>query len=110
MGLVHKIIGGKYYQHRKLSHKMIKLNIFLFIISVLGSDYTMSIPSNVSFSEDSISGAVECFTYGIIDDDAVEGEHMFTVSLENPTNGLEIGNQSESTVVIVDNGESKISL
>ena len=89
---------------------MIKLNIFLFIILVVGLDYNIPIPSNISFSEDSISGTVECITYIIIDDDTVEGEHTFDVSLENPTNGLEIGNQAESTVVIVDDGKSKISL
>ena len=72
-------------------------------------DYSAADPLTVTFSAGTTSsGDTACVNVGIIDDDALEGDHSFTVeisSLELPGgmySGLTIGMPSSAPVNILD--------
>ena len=74
-------------------------------------DYGAADPLNVTFSAGSaVTGTTACANVMIIDDDALEGDHSFTVTVSNLElspggvyNGLVIGTPSSATVNIIDN-------
>ena len=95
-------------------HFFCQLYFILFYIlfyTVQGSDYSISSPATITFSAGSaVNGTTSCANVTIIDDDAVEGNHSFTVHMT----GLELnpgGAYSElmtgaplyATVNIIDN-------
>ena len=74
------------------------------ILSVLGADYTVPSPQEVTFSSGGSFGTTACATYGIIDDDNLEFDHAFTVSVDSVTpSGTTIVAPSSTTVTIIDN-------
>ena len=82
------------------------MSIILSTVSVLGEDFLVPDPlsSILTFTAGSMDGDSQCATIDIIDDDDVEGEHTFTVSLQTPSSNGVIGTQSTATVTITDNG------
>ena len=76
-----------------------------------GSDYSTTTPVDVTFmSASAMDGDTACVNIMIIDDNAFEGPHSFTVEVSNveiesgETDPLvTIGTQSSATVNIVDN-------
>ena len=61
-------------------------------------------PSTLIFPAGSEDGDSQCVAITIIDDDNVEGEHSFTVSLQNTSSSEVIVIQANATVTIRDNG------
>ena len=49
------------------------------------------------------SGAEECISVTIFDDDAVEGNHSFTVVIVSVSSPTRIGDSNSTTVMIADN-------
>ena len=82
------------------------MSIILSTVSVLGEDFLVPdpLPSILTFTAGSVDDNSQCVAITIIDDDNVEGEHTFTVSLQNPSSNGVIGTQSTATVTITDNG------
>ena len=62
---------------------MIVVTSYLLILSVLGEDYTVPSTQEVTFSSGDMEGDTACATYGIIDDDNLEFDHSFTVSVSS---------------------------
>jgi len=71
----------------------------------LGSDFTIPDPTemNVMFTVGSMDGTTDCLTISILDDDALEGEHSFNVSLNPPAPPVTLTTPSSSPVTITDN-------
>ena len=73
--------------------------------SVLGTDYSLaSSPLTVTFPVGSADGDTTCVNITIVDDNALEGNHSFSVHLTNPSTGVVIGSHIYATIVIIDNG------
>ena len=70
-----------------------------------GLDAALSSPSDgvLIFNVGSISGQIECTTFTIADDDLLEGDENFQVSLESPTGGANLDDPISATVTIIDN-------
>ena len=80
------------------------------IITVLGEDYTAADPLQVTFSSGvAMLNDTACASISIVDDDALEGPHSFTVHITGVEveSGLPaqlfIGSPSYATVYICDN-------
>ena len=71
----------------------------------MGSDFTVPNPMEmtVNFGTGSMNGDSDCLTISILDDDALEGDHMFTVSLVPPASPITLTDPSSSPVTITDN-------
>ena len=67
-------------------------------------DFLAPVPSTLIFPAGSEDGDSQCVAIDIIDDDNVEGEHSFTVSLQNTSSSEVIVIQANATVTIRDNG------
>ena len=80
------------------------MSIILSSASVSGSDFTDPGAVTLTFPAGSMDGDSQCSTIDVLDDDDVEGEHSFTVSLQNPSSNGVIGTQETATVTITDNG------
>ena len=80
------------------------MSIILSSASVSGSDFTDPGVVSLTFSAGSMDGNSQCSTIDVTDDDDVEGQHSFTVSLQNPSSNGVIGTQDTATVTITDNG------
>ena len=64
----------------------------------------MPTPFEVTFAAGSSIGSQDCITIGILDDDAAEGTHNFSVSMVDPGNPLcTLGSPSEIEIAIMDN-------
>ena len=71
----------------------------------MGSDFTILDPTemNIMFTVGSMNGDQDCLTISIIDDDALEGDHSFSVSLNPPAPPVTLTSPSSSPVTITDN-------
>ena len=58
---------------------------------------------NVSFASGSMNGDTDCINITILDDDALEGDHSFTVSLNPPALPVKLTTPFSSPVTIFDN-------
>jgi len=58
---------------------------------------------NVSFASGSMNGDIDCINITILDDDALEGDHSFTVSLNPPDFPVKLTTPFSSPVTIFDN-------
>ena len=98
-----------------------QLSFILFCIlfyTVQDMDYSISNPATVIFSAGSaVNGTTACAVVTIIDDDAVEGNHSFTVhvtGLELDPGGmyseLMTGTPSYATINIIDNDGKMLTL
>jgi len=57
----------------------------MLLISVAGEDFTFPSPLEVTFSSGDSVGSTACATFDIINDDNLEFDHEFTVSLSSVT-------------------------
>ena len=80
------------------------MSIILSSASVSGSDFTDPGAVTLTFPAGSVYGDLQYATIDVLDDDNVEGEHSFTVSLQNPSSNGVIWTPSTATVTITDNG------
>ena len=79
---------------------------YLLILSVLGEDYTLPSSQEVTFSSGDMEGDTDCATYGIIDDDNLEFDHVFTVSVSSFTpTGPSVSATIPSTAVTINDDE-----
>ena len=62
----------------------------------------------LSFPPGSVNGAVDCVTVIPIDDDVLEADEQFTVTLSSPTGGANLASPSMADVVILDNEGGEI--
>ncbi len=69
-----------------------------------GSDYTAASGSTLTIAAGTTSNS---FTITINDDATQESDEDFSVSLSNPSSGLNIGSQSSHTYTIIDNDNSR---
>ena len=70
---------------------------------MLGSDYVED-SVEVVFPITAVEGQKECADITILDDDALECSHEFTVSIDDATLSTDItGTPNQATVIIVDN-------
>ncbi|RUA30284.1 MAG: hypothetical protein DSY76_02585 [Bacteroidetes bacterium] len=69
-----------------------------------GSDYTAASGSTLTISAGSTSNT---FTITVSDDATQESDETFTVSLSNPSSGINIGSQNSHTYTIIDNDNSR---
>ena len=58
---------------------------------------------NVSFASGSMNGDTDCINITILDDDALEGDRSFTVSLNPPALPVKLTTPFSSPVTIFDN-------
>ena len=58
---------------------------------------------DVFFASGSVNGDTDCINISILDDDALEGDHSFTVSLNPPAAPVTLTTPSSSPVTIADN-------
>ena len=66
----------------------------------------MPSPQAVTFSSGDVMGDTACATYGIIDDDNLEFDHAFTVSVSSFTpSGPAISTTVSSTIVTINDDE-----
>ena len=79
----------------------------LFILTVVGAglDAMLSSPSDgvLTFNAGSMNGQQVCATFTVIDDDVLEGDESFQVSLDSPTGGANLEEPITATVTIIDN-------
>ena len=76
----------------------------LSFYAVLGQDYTATDPLTVTFEDQVTSnGSLSCAYITIIDDDALEGDHNFTVMVDMTEPPITIGGPSSAQVNIEDN-------
>ena len=80
------------------------MSIILSSASDAGSDFVDPGAVTLTFPAGSMDDNSQCATIDIMDDFDVEGEHSFTVSLQNPSSNGVIGTQATATVTITDNG------
>ena len=71
----------------------------------MNSDFTVpnAMELTVNFGSGSMDGDSDCLTISIIDDNALEGDHVFTVSLAPPASPITLTDPSSSPVTITDN-------
>ena len=62
------------------------------------------------FNTGSVSGQQVCATFTVIDDQLLEGDESFDVSLDSPTGGANLDEPMTATVTIVDNDSALISI
>ena len=84
------------------------LCLVLFIFPVLGNDFNLPSPAEVSFLalDNPVSGATECINVTIDDDDNYEGDHMFMVAFGSLSlsSTLATTTGQNAAVTIQDNG------
>ena len=75
-------------------------------VAVLNEDFTAPSPLEVTFSSGDMMGDTSCATFTIEDDDNLEFDHEFTVSLDMVTpTGPMISMSSSSTTVSISDDE-----
>jgi len=79
------------------------------ILSVVGEDYTEPSPLQVTFSRSDNINDTACATFGIINDNNLEFDHEFTVSLSGVTpTGPVLSLMSSSTTVTITDDEGML--
>ena len=83
---------------------MVPVTVCVFILSVAGQDFNAPSLPEVTFSSGDAQGATACATFGIINDDNLEFDHEFTVSLSGvtPTGPVIVMGSSTTVVTITD--------
>ena len=85
---------------------MVPVTVCVFILSVAGDDFNEPSPPEVTFSSGDVPGSTACDTYVIIDDDNLEFDHEFTVSLSTVTpTGPVLSVPSSTTIVTITDDE-----
>ena len=74
-----------------------------FKSTVLGDDYTLPAGTSVTYSSGVSASVTECVNISTVDDDALEGDHSFTVFISSTDPSVTIGNLSAQEVTINDN-------
>ena len=78
-----------------------------------GSDYTPDSSLNITFTADTVtSSATQCATIGILEDEAIECEHSFTVEagdIECDVEPAIVSDSPSTTVTIEDNDSNAIA-
>ena len=78
----------------------------VFIIPVAGGDYLEPSPPEVTFFSGDTTSDTACATYVIIDDDNLEFDHEFTISLSTVTpTGPALSVPSSTTIVTITDDE-----
>ena len=74
-----------------------------YVVAVLGQDFSVPSPSEVTFSSGDVAVSTSCATFEIVNDDNLEFDHEFTVSIDmiTPT-GPMISMPNSTTVSISD--------
>jgi len=83
----------------------VHLTVCVFILPVAGDDYNEPSPPEVTFFSGNTTGDTACATYVIIDDDNLEFDHEFTVSLSTVTPTGPVVSTPSSTVVTITDDE-----
>ena len=98
--------GAKAGMFQKLHSCCALINSLSCASSVLGQDYSVSDPFTVTFASGGILSSTACASVSILDDDSLEFDHSFTVSLSstNP-NGVTLSVLSSTTAVNIDDNE-----
>jgi len=85
---------------------VVPVTVCVFILSVAGQDFNAPSPPEVTFPSGGAVGDTACATYGIIDDDNLEFDHEFTVSLSTVTpTGPVLSVSSSTTIVTITDDE-----
>lgn len=71
----------------------------------MGEDYSTVDPLTIAFLPTINMDTSACTSLSIIDDDVLEEDHDFTVSLESTFPPVTIGTPSSVAVTIIDNGK-----
>ena len=85
---------------------MVPVTVCVFILSVAGQDFNAPSPPEVTFSSGDVQDDTACATFGIINDNNLEFDHEFTVSLSTVTpTGPNLTGMRSSTVVTITDDE-----
>jgi len=84
---------------------VVPVTVCVFILSVAGQDFNAPSPPEVTFSSGDVTGSTACATFVIIDDDNLEFDHEFTVSLSTVTPTGPVVSVPSSTVVTITDDE-----
>jgi len=85
---------------------VVPVTVCVLILSVAGQDFNTSSPPEVTFSSGDAQGDTACATFDIINDDNLEFDHEFTVSLSTVTpTGPVLSVPSSTTVVTITDDE-----
>ena len=85
---------------------MVPVTACVFILPEAGEDYNEPSPLEVTFFSGDMTGSIACATYVIIDDDNLEFDHEFTVSLSTVTpTGPVLSVPSSTTIVTINDDE-----
>ena len=79
---------------------MIPVTVCVLILSEAGQDFNAPSPPEVAFFSGNMTGDTACATYVIIDDNNLEFDHEFTVSLSIVTPTGPVLSWSSSTTVV----------
>ena len=98
--------GAKAGMFQKLHSCCALINSLSCASSVLGQDYSVSDPLRVTFASGGVVGGTACASVTIIDDDSLEFDHSFTVSLSstNP-DGVTLSVPSSAIAVNIEDNE-----
>jgi len=84
---------------------VVPVTVCVFILSVAGQDFNAPSPQ-VTFSSGDVQDDTACATFGIINDDNLEFDHEFIVSLSTVTpTGPNLTGMRSSTVVTITDDE-----
>jgi len=85
---------------------LVPVTVCVFILSVAGQDFNAPSPPEVTFATGDAQGDSACATFGIINDNNLEFDHEFTVSLSTviPT-GPVLSVFSSTTIVTITDDE-----
>jgi len=92
---------------------MIPVTVYVLILSVAGDDFNAPSPPEVTFSSGNFVGATACATFGIMNDNNLEFDHEFTVSLSTitPTGpGIVMGSSTTIVTITDDEGMHTVML
>jgi len=84
---------------------VVPVTVCVFILSVAGQDFNAPSPPEVTFPSGDAVGDTVCATFGIINDDNLEFDHEFTVSLSAVTPTGPVVSVPSSTVVTITDDE-----
>jgi hypothetical protein len=78
--------------------------------AIIGEDVSVPAPFNIVFPAGTLADTSACANLHIIEDDRLEGDHDFVVSIDSTSPMISTGTPTSVTVTILDNEDATVSL
>ena len=79
-----------------------------YFLSELGSDFIHPPLFSITFDTDSGNGSVECVDITTIDDEALEGDHDFSIALNSSSQEDNVVLSTQSVTAVINDNDSKL--